>query len=166
MRTLGSNGPSVFDLGLGCMGMSDLYGPADDEESIATIHAALDAGITLLDTGVYYGMGHNELLIRDALRRRDRSKVSISVKCGALRDVKGNWLGIDGRPAAVKNFLAYTLRRLGTDYVDIYRLGRVDPSVPIEETVGAMSEMVTAGLIRHIGLSEAAAATLRRAHAV
>jgi aryl-alcohol dehydrogenase-like predicted oxidoreductase len=166
MRALGSTGPSVFDLGLGCMGMSDLYGPADDAESIATIHAALDAGITLLDTGDYYGMGHNELLIRDALKGRDRTRVVISVKCGALRDPKGNWLGVDGRPAAVKNFLAYTLRRLGTDYVDIYRLGRVDPSVPIEETVGAMSEMVKAGLIRHIGLSEAGAATVRRAQAV
>jgi aryl-alcohol dehydrogenase-like predicted oxidoreductase len=166
MRTLGSNGPSVSDLGLGCMGMSDLYGPADDSESIATIHAALDAGITLLDTGDYYGMGHNELLIRDALKGRDRARVVISVKCGALRDPKGNWLGVDGRPAAVKNFLAYTLRRLGTDYVDIYRLGRVDPSVPIEETVGAMSDMVKAGLIRHIGLSEAGAATLRRAQTV
>lgn len=166
MRTLGSNGPSVFDLGLGCMGMSDLYGPADDAESIATIQAALDAGITLLDTGDYYGMGHNELLIRDALKGRDRTRAVISVKCGALRDAKGNWLGVDGRPAAIKNFLAYTLRRLGTDYVDIYRLGRVDPGVPIEETVGAMSEMVKAGLIRHIGLSEAGAATLRRAQAV
>ena len=163
MRTLGSNGPSVFDLGLGCMGMSDLYGPADDSESIATIHAAVDAGITLLDTGDYYGMGHNELLIRDALKGRDRTHVVISVKCGALRDPKGNWLGVDGRPVAVKNFLAYTLRRLGTDYVDIYRLGRVDPSVPIEETVGAMSDMVNAGLIRYIGLSEVGAATLRRA---
>jgi aryl-alcohol dehydrogenase-like predicted oxidoreductase len=166
MRTLGSNGPSVSDLGLGCMGMSDLYGPADDSESIATIHAALDAGFTLLDTGDYYGMGHNELLIRDALKGRDRAGVVISVKCGALRDAKGNWLGVDGRPAAVKNFLAYTLRRLGTDYVDIYRLGRVDPNVPIEETVGAMSDMVKAGLIRHIGLSEAGAATLRRAQTV
>jgi len=166
VRILGSNGPSVSDLGLGCMGMSDLYGPADDSESVATIHAALDAGITLLDTGDYYGMGHNELLIRDALKGRDRTRVVISVKCGALRDPKGNWLGVDGRPVAVKNFLAYTLRRLGTDYVDIYRLGRVDPSVPIEETVGAMSEMVKAGLIRHIGLSEAGAATLRRAQTV
>jgi aryl-alcohol dehydrogenase-like predicted oxidoreductase len=148
------------------MGMSDLYGPADDEESIATIHAALDAGITLLDTGDYYGMGHNELLIRAAVRGRDRSKVSVSVKCGALRDVKGNWLGIDGRPAAVKNFLAYTLRRLGTDYVDIYRLGRVDPAVPIEETVGAMAELVEAGHLRYVGLSEAGAPTVRRACAV
>ena len=166
MRTLGNNGPSVSDIGLGCMGMSDLYGPADDTESIATIHAALDAGITLLDTGDYYGMGHNELLIRDALKGRNRGQVVISVKCGALRDPKGNWLGIDGRPAAVKNFLAYTLRRLGTDWVDIYRLGRVDPAVPIEDTVGAMAEMVKAGYVRHIGLSEAGSATVRRAHAV
>ena len=165
MRTLGNNGPSVSDLGLGCMGMSDFYGPADDTESIATIHAALDAGITLLDTGDYYGMGHNELLIRDALKGRDRGQVVISVKCGALRDPKGNWLGFDGRPTAVKNFLAYTLRRLGTDWVDIYRLGRVDPAVPIEDTVGAMAEMVKAGYVRHIGLSEAGSATIRRAHA-
>ena len=166
MRKLGTNGPAVSDIGLGCMGMSDLYGPADDAESVATIHAALDAGITLVDTGDYYGMGHNELLIRDALKGRNRDQVVISVKCGALRDPKGNWLGIDGRPAAVKNFLAYTLRRLGTDRIDIYRLGRVDPAVPIEETVGAMAEMVTAGFVRHIGLSEAGAATVRRAQAV
>ena len=166
MRTLGTNGPSVFDIGLGCMGMSDLYGPADRAESIATIHAALDAGVTLLDTGDYYGMGHNELLIREALQGRDRRRVVISVKCGALRDPKGNWLGVDGRPVAIKNFLAYTLRRLGTDYVDIYRLGRVDPAVPIEDTVGAMADMMQAGFIRHIGLSEAGPATVRRAQAV
>ncbi len=166
MRTLGNNGPSVSDIGLGCMGMSDLYGPADEAESVATIHAALDAGVTLLDTGDYYGMGHNELLIRDALKGRNRSQVVISVKCGALRDPKGNWLGIDGRPAAVKTSLAYTLRRLGTDWVDIYRLGRVDPAVPIEDTVGAMTEMVKAGYVKHIGLSEAGSVTVRRAHAV
>jgi aryl-alcohol dehydrogenase-like predicted oxidoreductase len=148
------------------MGMSDMYGPADEAESIATIHAALDAGLTLLDTGDYYGMGHNELLIRDALKGRKRDGVVISVKCGALRDASGNWLGVDGRPAAVKNFLAYTLRRLGTDWVDVYRLGRVDPAVPIEETVGGMAEMVKAGLVKHVGLSEAGAATVRRAHAV
>jgi aryl-alcohol dehydrogenase-like predicted oxidoreductase len=146
--------------------MSDLYGPADDTESIATIHAALDAGVTLLDTGDYYGMGHNELLLRDALRGRNRQQVVISLKCGALRDPKGNWLGVDGRPAAVKTFLAYSLRRLGTDWIDIYRLGRVDPAVPIEDTVGAMAEMVKAGYVRHIGLSEAGAATVRRAQAV
>jgi aryl-alcohol dehydrogenase-like predicted oxidoreductase len=166
MRTLGKNGPLVSDIGLGCMGMSDLYGPADDTESIATIHAALDAGLTLLDTGDYYGMGHNELLIRDALKGRNRDLAVISVKCGALRDPKGNWLGIDGRPVAVKNALAYTLRRLGTDWIDIYRLGRVDPAVPIEDTVGAMAEMVKAGYVRHVGLSEAGSATVRRAQAV
>jgi len=166
MRTLGKNGPSVSEIGLGCMGMSDLYGPADDTESMATIHAALDAGVTLLDTGDYYGMGHNELLLRDALRGRNRQQVVISVKCGALRDPKGNWLGVDGRPAAVKTFLAYSLRRLGTDWIDIYRLGRVDSAVPIEDTIGAMAEMVKAGYVRHIGLSEAGATTVRRAQAV
>jgi pyridoxine 4-dehydrogenase len=149
------------------MGMSDLYGPpAGEQESIATIHAALDAGVTLLDTGDYYGMGHNELLIRDALRGRTRDRAVISVKFGAMRDAAGNWIGIDGRPAAVKTSLAYTLTRLGTDYVDIYRLGRVDPAVPIEETVGAIAEMVKAGHVRHVGLSEAGAETVRRAHAV
>ena len=166
MRNLGKNGPLVSDIGLGCMGMSDLYGQADDTESTATIHAALDAGVTLLDTGDYYGMGHNELLLRDALKGRNRKQVVISVKCGALRDPKGNWLGVDGRPAAIKNFLAYSLRRLGTDWIDIYRLGRVDPTVPIEDTVGAMTEIVKAGYVRHIGLSEAGAATIRRAQAV
>jgi aryl-alcohol dehydrogenase-like predicted oxidoreductase len=166
MRTLGTSGPSVSDLGLGCMGMSDLYGAADEAESLETIRAALDAGITLLDTGDYYGMGHNELLIREALKGRNRERVLISVKCGALRDPRGNWLGVDGRPTAVKNFLAYSLRRLGTDWIDIYRLGRVDPAVPIEDTVGAMAEMVKAGFVRHVGLSEAGAATVRRAHAV
>jgi aryl-alcohol dehydrogenase-like predicted oxidoreductase len=165
-RPLGARGPEVSALGLGCMGMSDLYGPADEAEGIATIHAALDAGITLFDTGDYYGMGHNELLLRDALRGRGRERVLISVKFGALRDPVGNWSGVDARPAAVKNFLAYTLRRLGTDYVDIYRPGRVDPSVPIEDTVGAIAEMVKAGHVRHVGLSEAGAETLRRAHAV
>ena len=166
MRSLGKHGPVVSDLGLGCMGMSDLYGPADDAESVATIHAALDSGITLLDTGDYYGMGHNELLIRDALKSRKRDQVVISVKCGALRDPKGNWIGIDGRPAAIKNALAYSLRRLGTDWIDIYRLGRVDPAVPIEQTISAMAEMVKAGFVKYIGLSEAGAVTVRRAHAV
>jgi len=165
-RQLGSTGPRVSALGLGCMGMSDLYGPADEAECLATIRAALDAGVTLLDTGDYYGMGHNELLLRDALRGRDRAAIVISVKFGALRDPKGNWIGFDGRPAAVKTFLAYTLRRLGTDYVDIYRPGRLDPATPIEETVGAIAELVQAGYVRHVGLSEVGAETLRRAHAV
>lgn len=165
-RSLGSHGPRVSGLGLGCMGMSDLYGPADEAESIATIHAALDRGITLLDTGDYYGMGHNELLLRDALRGRKRESVLLSVKFGALRDPEGGWLGVDARPAAVKNFLAYTLRRLGTDYVDIYRPGRFNPVVPIEETVGAIAEMIQAGHVRYVGLSEVGADTLRKAHAV
>jgi pyridoxine 4-dehydrogenase len=148
------------------MGMSDLYGPADRAESIATIHAALDAGITLLDTGDYYGSGHNEMLLREALAGRRREDAVISVKFGGLRDPSGGFLGIDTRPAAVKNFLAYTLRRLGTDYVDIYRPGRVAPDVPIEETAGAVAEMIRAGHVRYLGLSEAGAETLRRAHAV
>ncbi|HET6643044.1 MAG TPA: aldo/keto reductase [Gaiellaceae bacterium] len=160
---LGSEGPSVSALGLGCMGMSALYGPADEAESLATIRAAVDAGVTLLDTGDYYGMGHNELLIRDALRGRDREDVVISVKFGVQRGPDGAILGLDGRPAAVKNSLAYTLTRLGSDYVDIYRLGRLDPEVPIEETVGAIGELVEAGYVRHVGLSEAGADTLRRA---
>ncbi|MFB9433315.1 aldo/keto reductase [Streptoalloteichus tenebrarius] len=163
-RVLGVHGPEVSALGLGCMGMSDLYGPADRIESIATIHAALDAGVTLLDTGDFYGMGHNELLIREALRERDQ--VTISVKFGALRDPDGGWSGYDGRPEAVRNFLAYSLRRLGVDHVDIYRPARLDPNVPIEDTVGAIADMVRAGHVRHIGLSEVGAETIRRAHAV
>lgn len=165
-RSLGASGPRVSLIGLGCMGMSDLYGPADQTESIATIHAALDAGITLFDTGDFYGMGDNELLLRQALRGYKRQQAIISVKFGALRDPDGGWAGADGRPAAVKNFLAYTLKRLGTDYVDIYRPARVDPAVPIEETVGAIADMVKAGHVRHIGLSEASAETVRRAAAV
>src|SRR6187401_1556078 len=152
-RRLGSTGPIVSSLALGCMGMSGMYGPADETESIATIHAALDAGINLLDTGDYYGAGHNELLIGRALRdRRDRALVS--VKFGALRAPGGGWLGVDMRPAAVKNFITYTLTRLGVDHVDIYRPGRLDPNVPIEDTVGAVSELVKAGYVRQIGLSE------------
>ncbi|MEV0620201.1 aldo/keto reductase [Nonomuraea sp. NPDC050404] len=166
MRTLGTGGPVVSALGLGCMGMSDFYGPADRAESIATIHAALDAGITLLDTGDFYGMGHNELLIAEALRGRPRDAVQISVKFGAQRDHDGGWLGYDGRPAAVKTALAYTLRRLDTDHVDIYRISRVDQAVPIEETIGAIAEEVQKGRVRHIGLSEAGAETIRRACAV
>lgn len=164
-RRLGSTGPQVSAIGLGCMGMSGTYGPADEAESIATIGAALDAGISLLDTGDYYGMGHNELLIREALRGRDRDSVVLSVKFGALRAPDNAFIGIDGRPPAVQNFLAYTLRRLGTDHVDIYRLGRVDPAVPIEDTVGSIAEMIDAGHVRHVGLSEAGAGTIRRAHA-
>jgi aryl-alcohol dehydrogenase-like predicted oxidoreductase len=147
------------------MGMSDLYGPADETESIATIHAALDAGITLLDTGDYYAAGHNELLIGRALRDR-RDKAVLSVKCGALRGPDGSWIGMDTRPAAVKNFLAYSLRRLGVDHIDIYRPGRLDPNVPIEETVGAIADLVQAGYVRAIGLSEVGPETIRRAQVV
>jgi aryl-alcohol dehydrogenase-like predicted oxidoreductase len=165
-RSLGSTGLRVSEIGLGCMGMSDFYGPADETESIATIHAALEAGVTLLDTGDYYGAGHNELLIGEALRGRNLDDVAISVKFGLLRAPDGQVVGIDGRPVAVKSALAYTLRRLGADLLDVYRLGRVDPAVPIEETVGAIAEMVQAGYVRHVGLSETGGETLRRAHAV
>ncbi|WP_372407578.1 aldo/keto reductase [Streptomyces luteireticuli] len=168
-RTLGTTGPQVSALGLGCMGMSALYGDADRAESIATIHAALDAGVTLLDTGDFYAMGHNELLIGEALRTAPaahREKALTSVKFGALRDPDGGWSGYDGRPAAVKNFAAYSLQRLGVDHIDVYRIARLDPDVPVEETIGAIAELVRAGHVRHIGLSEVGADTLRRAAAV
>jgi aryl-alcohol dehydrogenase-like predicted oxidoreductase len=148
------------------MGMSDLYGPTDRAESIATIQAAVDAGVTLIDTGDFYGMGHNELLIAEALRDRPRDSVQISVKFGVLRGPDGSWIGVDGRPAAVKTALAYTLKRLETDYVDIYRLARLDAHVPIEDTVGAIAEMVQAGFVRYVGLSEVGPDTIRRAAAV
>ena len=149
------------------MGMSPgVYGPNDEAEGIATIRAALDAGVTLLDTGDFYGMGHNEMLIRRALEGAPRSNVIISVKFGALRDPAGMFGGNDSRPQAVKNFLAYSLRRLGTDYIDIYRPARLDPTVPIEDTVGAIADMIRAGYVRHIGLSEVGAETIKRAHAV
>ena len=165
-RKLGSTGPTVSSIGLGAMGMSDFYGPADEGESIATIHAAIDAGVTLLDTGDFYGSGRNELLIARALKGRDRGAVTISVKFGGLRDPAGGWGPVDARPASMRNFLAMTLNRLGTDHVDVYRPARLDPGVPIEETVGAMAEMVQAGYVRHIGLSEVGADTIRRAAAV
>jgi aryl-alcohol dehydrogenase-like predicted oxidoreductase len=163
---LGASGPQVSAIGLGCMGMSDMYGPSDRTESIATIHAALDSGITLLDTGDFYGMGHNEMLIGEALAGRNRDQVQISVKFGALRGPTRDWGGYDSRPAAVKNFLAYSLRRLGVDYIDIYRPARLDPNVPIEDTVGAIADMIKAGYVRYVGLSEVGAQTIRRAAAV
>ena len=166
-RQLGKTGPKTFPLGLGCMGMSpDLYGPSDRAEAIATLRMALDAEMTLLDTGDFYGMGHNELLLREALTNVPRDQVQISVKFGALRGPDGAWLGFDGRPAAVKNFIAYSLKRLGTDYIDIYRPARLDPNVPIEDTVGAVADLIKAGYVRHIGLSEVGADTIRRAAAV
>ena len=163
---LGNTGPRVAALGFGCMALSGTYGPADREESLRTIGAALDAGINLIDTADFYGMGHNELLIAEALRGVRRDQVVISVKFNALRDVTGKFIGFDSRPVAVKNFLAYSLQRLGVDYIDIYRPSRLDPTVPIEDTIGAIAEMVKAGYVRHIGLSEVNADTLRRAHAV
>jgi len=163
MRKLGSL--STFPLALGCMGMSGMYGPSDEDESIATIHAALDAGITLIDTGDFYGMGHNEMLIGRALRGR-RESALLSVKFGGLRAPGGGWTGVDTRPVAVKNFLTYTLTRLGVDHIDIYRPARLDPAVPIEDTIGAIAEMVKAGYVRAIGLSEVGPETIQRAHAV
>jgi aryl-alcohol dehydrogenase-like predicted oxidoreductase len=166
IRKLGATGPQVSAIGLGTMGMSDLYGPADETESIATIHAALDAGIDLIDTGDFYGMGHNEMLVQRALEGRDRDAVNVSVKFGAQRGPDKSWLGYDARPAAVKTALAYSLRRLRTDHIDVYRPARLDPNVPIEETIGAIAEMVEAGYVRHIGLSEVGPETIRRAAAV
>ena len=162
---LGKSGPPVSRVGLGCMGMSGAYGPADEAESLATLDAAIEAGITLIDSGDFYGMGHNELLLRQAIRGR-RDKLFIAIKFGAMRGPDGAWLGYDARPAAVKTWLAYSLKRLGTDYVDLYQPARVDPKVPIEDTIGGIAEMVKAGYVRHIGLSEAGVETIRRAHAV
>jgi aryl-alcohol dehydrogenase-like predicted oxidoreductase len=162
-RRLGVNGPAVSVVGLGCMGMSGMYGPAERGESIATIHAALDAGINLLDTGDFYGMGHNELLIAEATRGRPREDYILSVKFGAQRGPDGAWLGFDASPPAVKTALAHSLTRLGVEYVDVYRPARVDEDVPIEETVGAIGELVQAGYVRYVGLSEVGAKTIRRA---
>jgi aryl-alcohol dehydrogenase-like predicted oxidoreductase len=164
-RTLGRGGPSLFPLALGCMGMSGMYGHADEEESVATIHAALERGVNLIDTGDFYGQGHNEMLVGRALRDR-REKALLSVKFGALRGPDGSWIGYDARPAAVRNFLAYTLKRLGVDHIDIYRPARLDPAVPIEDTIGAIGEMVKAGYVRQIGLSEVGPETVRRARSV
>ncbi len=162
---LGQTGPEIFPLGLGCMGMSGVYGPTDEAESIATIQAAVDAGVTLIDTGDFYGMGHNEMLVGRAIAGR-RDRVLVSVKFGALRGPDGAWLGIDTRPVAVKTFVAYSLKRLGVDVIDIYRPSRLDPSVPIEDTIGAIADLVKAGYVRHIGLSEVGAETVARAQRV
>lgn len=159
---LGRTGPRVFPLALGCMGMSGAYGPSDESESIATIREAIDRGVTLLDTADFYANGHNELLIRRAIEGQ-RDKVQLSVKFGAMRGPDGAFLGFDARPVAVKNFVTYSLRRLGVDYLDIYRPARLDPSVPIEDTVGAIAELVKGGYVRNIGLSEVGAETIRRA---
>ena len=164
-RMLGSTGPEVFPIALGCMGMSGMYGATDEAESLATIHAAIEAGVNLLDTGDFYGMGQNEMLLGRALRLL-REKVVLSVKFGAQRAPNGAWLGYDARPVAVKTALAYSLKRLGVEYIDIYRPSRLDPTVPIEETIGAIAEMVKAGYVRHIGLSEVGPETIRRAVAV
>jgi len=166
LTELGRGGPQVSAVGLGLMGMSGIYGPADEAESKATIRAALDAGITLLDTGDFYGMGHNELLLRDALRGVNRSETFIQVKFGGQRDPRGAFVGFDASPAAVKNSLAYSLTRLGTDYIDLYQPARLDARVPVEETVGAIAQMIEAGYVRYLGLSEVGADTIRRAHAV
>jgi aryl-alcohol dehydrogenase-like predicted oxidoreductase len=159
---LGKNGPLVSQFGLGCMAMSDMYGPSDESESISTIHAALDAGINMLDTGDFYGMGHNEMLIRRAIEGR-RKDVFLAVKFGALRGPDGSFTGYDLRPEAAKNFLSYSLRRLGTDYIDLYQPSRVDARTPIEETYGTLAALAKAGYIRYIGISEASAASIRRA---
>ncbi|SEH82161.1 aldo/keto reductase [Tardiphaga sp. OK245] len=163
---LGKTGPTVAALGLGCMGMSDVYGPADRGESIATIHAALEAGVTLIDTGDFYAMGHNELLIAEALRGRSRDSLQLSVKFGGMRDPAGAFMGFDNRPIAIKNFVAYSLVRLGVEVIDIYRPARLDPNVPIEDTVGAIADLIKAGYVKHIGLSEVGSETIRRAHKV
>ena len=164
-RQLGTTGPTVSALALGAMGMSDMYGPSDRAESLATLDAALEAGVTLIDTGDFYGMGHNEMLIGEFLKGR-RDQALLSVKFGAQRDPAGGFLGFDGRPQAVKSAVAYSLKRLGVDHIDIYRPARLDPAVPIEDTIGAVADLVKAGYVRHIGLSEVGAETIRRAAAV
>jgi aryl-alcohol dehydrogenase-like predicted oxidoreductase len=162
LTRLGKTGPTVFPIGLGCMGMSGMYGASDDDESVATIRAAIERGVTLIDTGDFYGMGHNELLIRRGIEGL-RDKVQLSVKFGALRGPDGAWFGVDTRPAAVKTFAAYSLKRLGVEVIDVYRPARLDPNVPIEDTVGAIADLIKAGYVRHVGLSEVGVETIRRA---
>ncbi|AXX31599.1 aldo/keto reductase [Actinosynnema pretiosum subsp. pretiosum] len=166
IRTMGRTGPAVSALGLGAMAMSGAYGESDRAESLATVRAALDAGVTLIDTGDFYGSGHNELLLAEALRGRAREEFVLSVKFGQLIGPGTRLLGVDGRPSSVKNYLAHSLTRLGVDHVDVYRPARLDPDVPVEDTVGAVKELVEAGHVRHLGLSEVGAGTIRRAHAV
>lgn len=164
-KRLGNSGPEVFPLALGCMGMTGVYGSTDEAECLATIHAAIDAGVNLIDTGDFYDMGMNEMLVGSALRFV-RDKVLISVKFGAQRAPDGSWIGFDTRPNAVKSALAYSLKRLGVDYIDIYRPARLDPNVPIEETVGAIADMIRAGYVRYIGLSEVGVTSMQRAIAI
>lgn len=166
MKTKSFGTLTTSAVGLGCMGMSGAYGATDRGEGVATVHAALDAGITLLDTGDFYGMGHNELLLAEALRTAARDTYQLSVKFGGQLGPDGSWVGYDARPAAVKAAAAYSLQRLGTDYIDIYRPARLDPAVPIEDTIGAIGDLVDAGYVRHIGLSEVGSETIRRAAAV
>ena len=162
---LGTSGPEISRIGLGCMGMSDFYGPAEENESLATLHAAQEAGVTLYDSGDFYGMGHNELLLRDALKGQ-RDRVVLSVKFGALRSPEGAFLGYALRPNHIQTWIAYSLKRLGTDYIDIYRPARLDPEVPIEEVAGAVKDLIAKGYVRHLGLSEMSADTVLKAHAV
>jgi aryl-alcohol dehydrogenase-like predicted oxidoreductase len=166
-RPLGTRGLSASAIGLGCMGMSDMYGTThDDAESISTIQTAVDAGVSLFNTADFYGSGHNELLLARALAGGRREKVAISVKFGVLRNPKGGVGGLDGRPVAVKNFAAYSLRRLGVEVIDVYQAARVDPAVPLEETIGAIADLITEGKVRYLGVSEMNAEQLQRANAV
>jgi aryl-alcohol dehydrogenase-like predicted oxidoreductase len=165
LTKLGATGPEVFPIALGCMAMSGVYGKTSDDESIATIHEAIDRGINVIDTGDFYGMGHNELLVGRALRGR-RDEVLVSVKFGGLVGPDRAFVGFDARPQLVKAFAAYSLQRLGVDVIDIYRPARLDPNVPIEETIGAIADLIKAGFVKHIGLSEVGVETIRRAQAV